>query len=248
MSFKDKVVIVTGGGQGIGEAYAKAFAKEGMKVAVAEINEEGGQRVVNEIKAAGGDALFVKTDVSSEASCLAMAKAVADAFGGIDYLLNNAAIFGNMKIQGYLDVDLAYLDKFMAVNANGCLLTTRAVVPYMVKRGGGSIVNQSSTAAWMNMGYYGVAKLAMNGITGSLARELGPRNIRINAIAPGPTDTQALRTQAGDYAKELVKTMPIARLGQPEDMVGPVLFLFSEQSAWVTGHVLNVDGGQWMRV
>jgi len=248
MDFTGKVVVVTGSGQGIGETYAKRFAEEGMKVCVAEINEEQGGRVVEEIKAAGGEAIFVKTDVSDEASCQAMAQATADAFGGIDYLVNNAAIFGDMQIKGYLDVDLDYLDKFMAVNANGCLLTTRACVPFMDQRGGGAIVNQSSTAAWMNMGFYGVAKLTMNGITCSLARELGWRKIRINAIAPGPTQTEALAKTAGDYANELAKQMPISRLGTPDDLVGSVLFLLSDEASWITGHVMNVDGGQFMRV
>lgn len=245
-SFQDKVVIVTGAGGGIGEGYAKIFAGKGMKVAVAEINEEQGRRVADEINASGGQAVFVKTDVSNEASCKAAAAQVMDAFGAIDYLVNNAAIFGGMKIQGYLDVDMDYLNKFMAVNMHGALLMTRAVVPHMKK--GSAIVNQSSTAAWMNMGFYGVAKLALNGITTSLANELGWRKIRINAIAPGPTDTQALRGTVGDYADELVKTMPIKRLGKPEDMANAVLFLLSDEASWITGHILNVDGGQFMRV
>jgi 3-oxoacyl-[acyl-carrier protein] reductase len=125
---------------------------------------------------------------------------------------------------------------------------TRAVLPYMEKRAGAAIVNQSSTAAWMNMGFYGVAKLTMNGITCSLARELGPRGIRINAIAPGPTDTGALQKTAGDYAREMIKTMPLSRLGQPQDMADAALFLLSDEARWITGHILNVDGGQLMRV
>jgi 3-oxoacyl-[acyl-carrier protein] reductase len=99
----------------------------------------------------------------------------------------------------------------------------------------------------MHMGFYGVAKLTMNGITCSLARELGPRNIRINAIAPGPTDTPALQRNAGDYAKEMIKVMPIGRLGTPADMADAALFLLSDEARWITGHVLNVDGGQLMR-
>jgi NAD(P)-dependent dehydrogenase (short-subunit alcohol dehydrogenase family) len=189
----------------------------------------------------------VKTDVGDERSAQDCAAATVEAFGGINYLINNAAIFGDMKIQGYLDVDLDYLETFMRVNAHGALIMTRAVVEAMTAGGGGAIVNQSSTAAWMGMGFYGVAKLALNGITQSLARELGWRNIRINAIAPGPTDTGALQKTAGDYAREMIKTMPLQRLGQPSDMADAALFLLSDQASWITGHILNVDGGQLMR-
>ncbi|MBO6751485.1 MULTISPECIES: SDR family oxidoreductase [Spongiibacter] len=246
MGFTNKVVVITGAGQGIGEGYAKRCATEGMKVVVAELNSEQGERVVAEIREQGGDALFVRTDVGDEQSCIACANAAKEAFGQIDYLINNAAIFGNMKIEGYMNVDMDYLETFMRVNVHGSLLMARACVPHMPK--GSAIVNQSSTAAWMNMGFYGVAKLALNGLTCSLARELGWRKIRINAIAPGPTETQALRNTAGDYADELVKQMPLSRLGTPDDMADAALFLLSEQASWITGHILNVDGGQFMRV
>ncbi len=246
MSFTNKVVVITGAGQGIGEGYAKRCAAEGMKVVVAELNAEQGERVAAEIRASGGEAMFIPTDVGDEQSCIACANTAKETFGQIDYLINNAAIFGNMKIEGYMNVDMDYLETFMRVNVHGSLLMARACVPHMPK--GSAIVNQSSTAAWMNMGFYGVAKLALNGLTCSLARELGWRKIRINAIAPGPTETQALRNTAGDYADELVKQMPLSRLGTPDDMADAALFLLSEQASWVTGHIMNVDGGQLMRV
>ena len=244
MDFTGKTIIVTGAGGGIGEGYAKACAARGMNVVIAELDPESGQRVAGEI---GEQALFVATDVADETSAAACAAAAVEKFGGIDYLINNAAIFGNMRIEGYLTVDLNYLETFMRVNAHGCLIMTRAVVDYMTTGGGGAIVNQSSTAAWMSSGFYGVAKLAMNGITQSLAHELGWRKIRINAIAPGPTDTPALERNAGEYAQEMLKSMPIKRLGQPRDMAEAALFLLSDEAAWITGHILNVDGGQLMR-
>ncbi len=247
MNFDGKVVVVTGAGGGIGEGYARAFAAQGMRVVIAEINESAGQRVADSINAGGGTALALRCDVGDEASAKACADAAAASFGGIDYLVNNAAIFHDMRVEGYLDVDMAYLEHFMRINAHGCVIMTRACLPHMEKRGGGAIVNQSSTAAWMHMGFYGVAKLAMNGITSSLARELGPRNIRINAIAPGPTDTPALQKHAGEYAQMMLKSMPIGRLGQPTDMANAALFLLSDEASWITGHVLNVDGGQFMR-
>jgi 3-oxoacyl-[acyl-carrier protein] reductase len=247
MNFDGKVVVVTGAGGGIGEGYARAFAAQGMRVVIAEINESAGQRVADSINAGGGTALALRCDVGDEASAKACADAAAASFGGIDYLVNNAAIFHDMRVEGYLDVDMAYLEHFMRINAHGCVIMTRACLPHMEKRGGGAIVNQSSTAAWMHMGFYGVAKLAVNGITSSLARELGPRNIRINAIAPGPTDTPALQKHAGEYAQMMLKSMPIGRLGQPADMANAALFLLSDEASWITGHVLNVDGGQFMR-
>ncbi|MEZ5501399.1 MAG: SDR family oxidoreductase [Halioglobus sp.] len=247
MDFTGKTIIVTGAGGGIGEGYAMACAERGMNVVIAELNEAGGKRVADAINKSGGSALFVQTDVGSEDSTNACAQATMDRFGAINYLINNAAIFGDMKIEGYMNVELDYLEKFMRINAHGCLIMTRAVADHMTAGGGGAIINQSSTAAWMGMGFYGVAKLAVNGITQSLANELGWRNIRINAIAPGPTDTGALARTAGDYAKEMIKSMPIKRLGTPRDMADAALFLLSDEASWITGHILNVDGGQFMR-
>lgn len=247
MDFTGKTLIVTGAGGGIGEGYAKAAAQRGMNVVIAELSESGGKRVEEEINSSGGKALFVKTDVGSEASARACAAATLERFGAINYLINNAAIFGDMRIEGYMNVELDYLEKFMRINAHGCVIMTRAVVDAMTKAGGGVIINQSSTAAWMATGFYGVAKLAVNGITQSLANELGWRKIRVNAIAPGPTATSALEKTAGDYAREMVKSMPIKRLGTPQDLANAALFLLSDEASWITGHILNVDGGQFMR-
>jgi 3-oxoacyl-[acyl-carrier protein] reductase len=242
-----KVAIVTGSGGGIGEAYAKGLAEQGAKVAIAEIQQEAGQRVAREIGEAGGQAVFVPVDVSDEASNKAMAEAVTAEFGGIDFLVNNAAIFGDMQFDSLLRVDWEYYQKFMAVNMNGALLCTRACFRSMRDRGGGAIVMQSSTAAWMGVSFYGLSKLGINGLTQCLAGELGGSNIRINAIAPGPTDTEALKKTAGPIADEIVATLPLPRLGQPADMVQACLFLLSDAAAWITGQVVNVDGGQIRR-
>ncbi len=243
-----KVAIVTGAGGGIGEAYAKGLAGQGARVVIAEIKKENGERVAEEIRKTGADAIAVEVDVGSPESTLALAERTVQAFGGVDFLVNNAAIFGDMKLDSLLGVDWDYYQRFMNVNMNGALLCTRACFRSMRERGGGAIVNQSSTAAWMGAGYYGIAKLGINGLTQCLARELGPQKIRVNAIAPGPTDTAAMRNTAGDYAAQLVAQMPLARVGQPEDMVHACLFLLSDAASWITGQVLNVDGGQISRL
>ncbi len=246
MRFEGKVAVVTGAAQGIGEAYARALASEGAAVVVADVNESGAATAAA-IEESGGTAMFVRTDVSSPESAAAMAEATLAAYGGIDLLVNNAAIYGAMKFDLLVSVDWDYYKSFMAVNMDGVLVMTRAVYPHMQARGGGAIVNQSSTAAWLYSGFYGLAKVGVNGLTQQLAHELGGMGIRVNAIAPGPTDTAATRTQAGDAAKELVKGLAIKRMGQPEDMVGACLFLLSDEAAWVTGQIVAVDGGQVFR-
>ncbi|WP_235738605.1 SDR family oxidoreductase [Nocardioides alcanivorans] len=248
MRFEGKVAIVTGAAQGIGEVYAKALAAEGAAVVVADLNEESGRQVVKAIEADGGRAIFARTDVSDPESAAAMAESAVATFGGIDLLVNNAAIYGDMQFDLLVTVDWDYYRKFMSVNMDGALVVTRAVFGHMQARGGGAIVNQSSTAAWLYSGFYGLAKVGINGLTQQLAHELGGMKIRVNAIAPGPTDTAATRVQAGDAAKDIVRSsLAIKRMGQPEDMVGACLYLLSDDASWVTGQILAVDGGQVFR-
>ncbi len=246
--FTDKVAIVTGAGGGIGQAYAEALASAGASVVVADIAIEGAGSVAQGIIDAGGRALAVEVDVADPTSANAMAAATEGAFGGIDYLVNNAAIFGGMELDVLLGVDWDYLTRFLAVNQLGALACTRACFRSMRARGGGAIVNQSSTAAYMYAGFYGLAKAGVNSLTYQLAHELGGQSIRVNAIAPGPTDPAASRSVVPEELMgPIISSLALKRQGVPADLVGMCLFLLSDSASWITGHVFNVDGGQIMR-
>jgi NAD(P)-dependent dehydrogenase (short-subunit alcohol dehydrogenase family) len=243
--FQDKVAIVTGAAGGIGEAYARALAAEGASVVIADMDVEKGGVVAEDI---GDLASFVRTDVSDVDSAEALAAATVERFGGIDLLVNNAAIYGGMQLDTLLTVDWDYYRRFMAVNMDGALVVTRACYKHIGRRGGGAVVNQSSTAAWLYAGFYGLAKVGINGLTQQLAAELGGRNIRVNAIAPGPIDTEATRAVVpSEMIDDIVKGLALKRRGTPQDLVGMCLFLLSDEAAWITGQIFNVDGGQIVR-
>lgn len=239
--FVDKVAIVTGSAGGIGEAYARALVDEGASVVIADLDVDRGRKVAADL-----GVLFVEVDVADEASTFAMANKTLERYGSIDLLVNNAAIYAGMKIEALLAVDWQYYKHFMSVNMDGALLCMRACAPHMPA--GGAIVNQSSTAAWMYAGYYGLAKVGINGITQQTAAELGGRRIRVNAIAPGPIDTQATRsTVPPEMIDHMVKGLALKRKGKPDDLVGLCLFLLSDEASWITGQIFNVDGGQVFR-
>lgn len=259
MRLKGKVAVVTGGGQGIGRAYALRFAREGAKIVVAEINEENGKKVAAEVQEAGGEAIAVKTDVSSEDSCNEMARAAHAQFGSIDILMNNAAIFYGMDRQNQT---LEYFNRILSVNLNGVWLATRAVEKYMKRQRSGKIINQSSTAAYMgNTGFvdttnpdlpsppfhYSVAKIGVNGMTKYFAGALGPWGINVNAIAPGVTLTEATKTVVPEEMISMIVMMTALKKAlEPDDLTGPAVFLASEDSNLMTGQVLVVDGGMFM--
>ncbi|GAA3044566.1 SDR family oxidoreductase [Gordonia defluvii] len=239
--FDGKTIIVTGAAGGIGEGYARGLAEEGANVVVADLNDEAGEKVAADI---GG--LYVHTDVSDPESAEALAAATVACYGTIHGLVNNAAIYGGMKLDFLITVPWDYYKKFMSVNLDGALAVTRAVYPHM--KDGGSIVNQSSTAAYLYSGFYGLAKAGINNLTFQLANELGGNNIRVNAIAPGPTDTEATRTTTPmEMVEDMVKQLPLKRFGKPEDHVGMCKFLLSDEANWITGQIFNVDGGQVYR-
>jgi NAD(P)-dependent dehydrogenase (short-subunit alcohol dehydrogenase family) len=253
MRLKDKVAIITGAGQGIGEAYARRFAQEGAKVVVADINAEKGAAVAKSI---GGAAVFEKLDVSSEEDTRRIAKAVADRFGRIDILLNNAAIFFGIE---NFNSSYEYLRKIFDVNYFGTWLMCRAVFPYMEKQGGGVVINQSSSAAYMHPNmpmpdgelpsfHYSVTKAAINAMTHFMAGCVGINGIRVNTIAPGPTLTEATKQGVPEDIMQMIVNMMMAikRPLDPEDLTGTAVWLASDDAKMVTGQVIPVDGGMVM--
>lgn len=252
MRLKDKVAIVTGGGHGIGRAYALALAQEGAKVVVAEIDLEAAQRVAHEIEECGGEALALRTDVSDQAGTLEMARKTLERFGRIDILVNNAAIFATIPISrvGFEEISPEEWDQVMAVNVKGVFLCCRAVVPHMKAQGGGKIVNISSTVALQGSPtriHYVASKAAIVGFTRTLARELGDYNININAIAPGSTLSEEPTPEAIAYRQRVVARRSIKRVQMPQDLIGTLLFLASGDSDFITGQTIVVDGGEVMR-
>jgi 3-oxoacyl-[acyl-carrier protein] reductase len=246
-----KVAIVTGGARGIGRSYANALAAAGASVLIGDLMEAEGAETVAAIEAGGGRAIFTRVDVSDLASTEAMAEMAAAELGGIDILVNNAAMFASLKGCSLSDIAVDRWDRTMAVNVKGPWLCIRAVVPHMRKRGGGAIVNISSISAFGMAGMldYTASKAAVIGLTKSAASELGRDKIRVNAIAPGGVATEAVSEITGGnidaFQQRARETQAIAEPMTPEDMVGTMLHLVSDGSKFVTGQTFVVDGGRY---
>jgi NAD(P)-dependent dehydrogenase (short-subunit alcohol dehydrogenase family) len=248
-----KVAIVTGaGGRGnsIGRAYAMGLANAGASVVVADLNEAGAKAVAEEIVANGGKAVGTKVDVADEASTLAMAAAAKEAFGGVDILINNAALMVDVSYDNFETVTMEAWNRAFAVNLNGALLCSRAVVPMMRARGGGRIINQTSGGAFPATGLYGISKLALVGLTTSLAKQFGKDNITCNAIAPGNVKSDAGKLLVPDdspFIKFLEMTCATRPRGEPDELVGTAILLCSAAGSWITGQTIHIDGGWVMR-
>jgi 3-oxoacyl-[acyl-carrier protein] reductase len=244
-----KVVIVTGGGHGIGKAYCLGIAREGGTAVVADIDEPAAQGVAKAIQDSGGKALATKVDVANFPSCQEMAKKTLDAYGKIDGLINNAAIFMSVPAErgSFQTISETEWDRIMAVNVKGLWLCSKAVVPAMQQRKQGSVVNISSNMAFnggLGMMHYVTSKAAVVGFSRVLARELGPDNIRVNTLAPGSTMSEEKPTEEAlkNYERS-ASTRILKRIEQPEDLVGSALYLLSDLSTFVTGQVILVNGG-----
>ncbi len=245
-----RVAVVTGAGQGIGRAYAEALAEDGFVVVVADVNGETAEETAARIGKDGGTAIPVVVDVSDRDSTIAMAAMVREQCGGAHVLVNNAAIYHSMRLDPQMTVDIDYWRRVFGVNLEGALLCTQAIAPMMIDAGWGRIVNQTSTGAYLGQGgHYGCSKLALVALTHGFARELGPHGITVNAIAPGPIDTEATQvTLPAPVVDQLRKSTAVGRLGQPSDLVAGLRFLVSDAAEWMTGQVLIVDGGSLAHV
>ena len=248
---RGRVAVVTGAGQGLGRAFAKAFAAAGATAVIADINGETGPAVAREVAAAGGKALAIGTDVADARSVDQMAARVLDELGRIDVLINNAGFFSTLKMRPFDQIPLDEWDHTLRVNVTGMFLCARAVVPTMRKAGYGRIVNLSSATARFgrpNYLHYVTSKAAVVGLTRALARELGEFGITVNAIQPGATFTEIPRETVSPAQKEqIIATQCIKRAETPDDLVGMVLFLSSSAASFVTGQTIAVDGGTVLR-
>lgn len=246
LGLQGKSVIVTGAGGGLGRAFALGFARAGAKVAAADVNLAGARETAALVNEAHGEAVALAVDVADEASTRAMAEAAAQAFGGIDALVNNAGLYATLKRAPFLEIDPEEWDRVMAVNLKGPFLCARAAVPHMRGRGG-AIVNVASATVlsgsplWM---HYVASKGGVIAMTRVMARELGGDDITVNALAPGFTLTEASMGMMENAATYGVERGAIKRAGMPEDIVGAALFLASPHARFMTGQTIVVDGGR----
>jgi len=244
-----KVAIVTGAGGGIGAAYSRALAAAGASVVLADLNEAGAKEAADALTADGLAAAPAKVDISDLGSAQATVDLAVQTFGGLDILVNNAALMAELPRVPITEFPVEWWEKLLAVNVSGALYCSRAAVPAMIKRGGGKIVNQSSAGAFDRSGAYSVTKLAVVGLTTVLARDLGKHHINVNAIAPGMvlTDAGKQASSSGALAAKLKQITPLRHEGTPEDLTGALLYLVSAASDWMTGQTLSIDGGWILR-
>lgn len=248
---RDRVVIVTGGGKGIGKVYSKRFSEAGARVVIAEIDAEAGETTAQEIRTSEGEAVAVATDIADEGSTARMAKTAVEAFGRIDCLVNNASLMSVLPRRPWYEIPVEEWDRVMEVNLRGMFLSCRAVYPQMKQQKSGKIVNISSARIWEgtpNRLHYTTSKAGVVGLTRALAREVGEDNIAVNAVTPGYTlsETQVASSDAS-YVRSKQDDHKVFKRDQvPDDLVGAIMFLASDASNFMTGQTINVDGGRSM--
>ena len=242
---KGKTAIITGSGRGIGRAIALAMAEQGANIVVNDVNMESAGEVVAEIEAMGRQAIAVKADVTSEDQIKAMIETCINRFGKLDILVNNAGIIQTVPVT---EIDGKDWDRVMEVNLKGVFLCCKAALAPMKAQHGGKIINIASVAGKRGGGLlgnscYSASKGGVIAFTKSLARESGPFGINVNAITPAFTDTEMTRSIAPDKKEFIIKMLPLGRVGQPSDIAGAVCFLASSMSDYMTGEIMDVDGG-----
>jgi NAD(P)-dependent dehydrogenase (short-subunit alcohol dehydrogenase family) len=248
MRLANKVAIITGGGSGMGRVASLLFAKEGAKVVVAELDPKTGEQTASDVRAAGGDALFVPVNVADEQQVQQMVKATVEHYGAVHVLYNNAGIMPGDD-GAVTDITEQTWDKVLDVNLKSAFFCCKYAIPEMIKAGGGSIINIASFVALLGctvpQDAYTASKGGMISLTKSLAVEYAKKGIRANAICPGPIETPLLRTLwTSEDARNLrLNRIPLGRFGAPEDIVYLALYLASDESSWTTGAVMVVDGG-----
>lgn len=246
MRLAGKVALISGGARGMGAAEARLFAKEGAHVVIGDVLETQGHTVETDIKAGGGEALFVRLDVTSEADWQHVVKTAIDRFGTLDILVNNAGVSGIGRVE---EVTLEAWNRVMDINSTGVFLGTKTVIPTMRQAGGGSIINISSQLGLVGTDnsspQYQASKGAVRLLTKATAIQYAKDGIRVNSVHPGPIETSmtAARRADPEQAKLTVSRVPLGRYGQPEDVAYGVLYLASDESSFVTGSELVIDGG-----
>lgn len=240
-----RVAIITGASAGIGRGIAQIFAQEGAKIVAASRNIEAGERLVQEIRDAGGDAIFVVADISRKLDNEKVAAAALERFGRIDILVHNAGIFWEVMLDDMTEDDW---DRCHNLNLKGTLFSTQAVLPAMKRQKHGRILVTSSITGpktgMPGFAHYGATKGGVNGFVRNAAVELAPHGITVNAVEPGNILTEGLADLGEDYLATMTKAIPLGKLGSPEDIAYAMAFLASDEAGWITGQTLTVDGGQ----
>lgn len=245
----NRMAIVTGGARGLGKVFCMALAEEGAKVVIADILHEEAEQTAREIREKGGSSISIKVDISSGEDTSRMARETVKKFGRIDILVNNAAMIYGIGRRPFYEISVEKWNRLITINLGGPFLCAKAVFPQMKTQGKGKIINMASETAFTGSKgflHYVTSKGGILSFNRSLAAELGQYGIRVNCVAPGFTNSESAKSVTNDITKYDTSRTPLGRLEQPEDLVGAIIFFASDESDFITGQALIVDGGRYM--